>query len=347
MTCVLNGYFRSQPVSGQQRYATEIGNRLAAYVPGFRELAISPRAQGRRGLEWAELQWRAPLHTRGDVLVSLTSRSPLTVGRQVVAVHDVFVLTNPEWFSPSYARLHRRVIKHHLRHAKAIVAVSEPVAEQVRELARPGKPVVVAPNAPSELRGTRGTDPHSGFQRPGEYLLAVGNLEPRKNLATLLRAYGLLDAATRERCALVIVGAGAKAFRASEVGDGIPEGVRLTGRVSAVELAERYEHASAFGSTSWGEGFGIPVVEAASAGVRSMVLSDIPAYRWLATGPGIFFADPGSAEHVSAAMRAALDGNEAADLRRSISDRFSWDSSTRAVGDLVRTVSSSASDDDH
>ncbi len=289
-------------------------------------------------MEWAELQWRAPLHAHGDVVLSLTSRSPLTVRRQVVAVHDLFVLTNPEWFSPGYVRLHQRVLRRHLRHAAGIVAVSEPAAVEIRDLARPGMPVVVAPNAASDLRATHDSGIGSQFPRPERYLLAVGNLEPRKNLVTLLDAYGLLDNETRKACPLVIVGAGAKAFGAAGIAEEPPDGVHLTGRISDRALADLYEHAHAFVSTSWAEGFGIPVVEAAQAGVGAMVLSDIPAYRWLADGPGIFFADPKSPESFASAMSAALENTTTRDLRHDIADRFSWEESTGIVADLVSSV---------
>ena len=113
------------------------------------------RVSRSRYAQWLELQLRVPLRARRSTLLSLTSRSPVLPGRQVVTVHDLFPLTHPEWFAPAYAQLHRRLLRHHLVHAAGFVTVSEPVADEVRAELRRDLPGVGAPNAATSHLVTR------------------------------------------------------------------------------------------------------------------------------------------------------------------------------------------------
>jgi glycosyltransferase involved in cell wall biosynthesis len=332
---MINGYFRSQVVSGQQRYAREIADRLPGLIPGVEELGPTTFSRSRYA-QWLELQLRVPLRARRSTLVSLTSRVPVLPGRQVVTVHDLFPLTHPEWFTPTYAALHRRLLKHHLDHAAGFVTVSEPVADELRAELHRDVPVVVAPNAATAALVGPGA---SELVTPPAYLLAVGNLEPRKNLPRLLRAYGLLDAGVREAYPLLVVGQEAAAFRAEpSLATAMPSGVTLLGRVSDAELAALYRSAAAYVSVSLAEGFGIPVVEAASAGTGHLVLSDLPVYRWVVGSDDAVFVDPLSEESIADGLLAATRTQPDPGSHRTIADRFSWESSARVVAELSLAV---------
>lgn len=336
---VVNGYFRSQVVTGQQRYATEIANRLLRNAAEAKELRPTPWAARSRGHAWAELQVRGRVVTRTSTLLSLTSRTPLFTPRQVVTIHDLFPLTNPEWYSRRYATLHSQVLKHHLRHAGGIVAVSDPVADAIRSLASPDIPVVVAPNAPTAaLVSSRPAD-----TADGSYYLAVGSLEPRKNLPALISAYGLLSAPHRAEHELLIVGQEAALFRqVAGLKNDVPKGVRFLGRVPDAELAALYGNAMAFVTVSLDEGFGLPIVEAASSARGNLVVSDIPVYRWVTRGAAPIFVDPSSVESIAAGLMQASSAVPNLDDLRSIASRFSWDRSAAIVGEIAAQVDEEA-----
>jgi glycosyltransferase involved in cell wall biosynthesis len=340
---LVNGYFRSQVVSGQQRYAGEIADRLASLLPGVRELNPSRRSQARAS-QWVDLQVRLPLLSRAATLVSLTSRAPVLSGRQVVTVHDLFPLTHPEWFAPSYAAVHRRLLRHHLDHAAGFVTVSEPVAEEVRGELRRDVPVVVAPNAPTRLLGESAP---TAAESSAPYFLVVGNLEPRKNLPRLIAAYGRLEPAVRHAFPLLIVGQEAAAFR-SEPGlaSGLPDGVRLLGRVDDAELGALYRSATAYVSVSFAEGFGIPVIEAAAAGTGQLVLSDLPVYRWILGPHRAVYVDPMSEESISEGLLTASRQKPVRGALRGVADRFSWDDSAKTVADLALAIDTTAPESD-
>ncbi|MGI3785610.1 MAG: glycosyltransferase family 4 protein, partial [Janthinobacterium lividum] len=263
------------------------------------------------------------------MLLSLTARAPLWARRHVLVVHDLFVLTNPEWFSRKYVWTHAPLLRLQLRTAKALVAVSEPVAAQ---LASYGVPVSVAPNAPSAVFSSASMlDDEIVLEarglRRGTYLLAVGSLDPRKNLPLLARAYAALTPEERASHPLVVVGGGAAIFRSQDIAWS-PEVVDA-GYVSDDELRALYAGARAVVFVSLAEGFGLPLVEAAAAGAGSLVISDIEVFRWVC-GPAAHYVDPTSVESITGGLRRSMD----VELPPGIDlDRFDWDDSARRVGE--------------
>ncbi|MGI3782240.1 MAG: glycosyltransferase family 4 protein [Janthinobacterium lividum] len=332
-TVAVNQSYVTQRVTGQQRYAHEIASRLLTR-PGVAAVEPTGWWRGSALRVWAWALSVLPLRAGSRVLVSLTARAPLWSRRHVLVVHDLFVLTNPEWFSRPYVWTHAPLLKAQLRTATALVAVSEPVAEQ---LAAYDVPVCVAPNAPSRVFGAAATDEDAavlaarGLEH-GRYLLAVGSLDPRKNLPALAQAYTALSDEERAAHPLVVVGGGAGIFRSEQIS--WPAEVVDAGYVSDDELRALYAGAEAVVFVSWAEGFGLPLVEAAAAGAGSLVISDIPVFRWVC-GDAAHYVDPGSVPAITAGLRAAISAPVAPgiDLRR-----FDWDDSARRVHELCEAV---------
>ncbi|MFW2513781.1 glycosyltransferase family 4 protein [Demequina sp. SO4-13] len=323
---MVNGAFRGQRVTGQQRYATEIADRLLS-LPGIEEAQPSGRWSGTSAREWAWTLARLPGLARGSTLVSLTSRAPLGT-RQVLAVHDLFVLTHPQWYSRRYVATHAPALRAQIKAAHAVVAVSEPAAAQIE--AHFGVDVVVAPNAPSQVFLDGGHTGDAVLDRikvaAGNYLLAVGSLDPRKNLARLAAAYGRLTAAERADTPLVVVGAGAGIYRSADFD--WPDGMIGAGYVSDDELVTLYRESTAVVFPSLAEGFGLPLVEAAAAGARALVISDIPVFRWIC-GEGAEYVDPRSEDSILHGLRAGIEGHSPAiDIDGT---RFDWDASAAVV----------------
>ena len=102
----------------------------------------------------------------------------------------------------------------------------------------------------------------------GEYILFVGTVQPRKNVASLIAAFA--RARLPRHYKLVISGAigwMAAADLAAPHEFEIQDRVIFTGRVSEVELQTLYQGAALYVQPSWTEGFGLPVLEAMQAGV--------------------------------------------------------------------------------
>jgi alpha-1,3-rhamnosyl/mannosyltransferase len=147
------------------------------------------------------------------------------------------------------------------------------------------------------------------------FFLAVGNLEPRKNLTTLIRAFDLLrtrNPAIREK--LVIVGK--NFFKANDIrslGNRLEQSgsIVFTGYVDDAKLIALVQNATALAYPSVYEGFGLPVVEAMAAGIPAVV-SDIPVMREVAADGALRVDAFDVPAWVAALERIALD----TDLRR-------------------------------
>jgi glycosyltransferase involved in cell wall biosynthesis len=184
---------------------------------------------------------------RDDILHCTTFRGPLRARPPlVVTLHDLSFLRHPETL-PVWHRLSGRALAGPVaRRADAVVAVSEFTArEAVELLGVPRERIRVVPNGVEEAFAPDGRAAEDG------YVLAVGTLEPRKNLARVIEAARL---------------AGVELRVAGGEGWG---GVDAPGRVGFVdddELAALYRGARCLVYPSLYEGFGIPVLEAMACG---------------------------------------------------------------------------------
>jgi glycosyltransferase involved in cell wall biosynthesis len=188
---------------------------------------------------------RAP--TGADLLHCPTFRGPFRArGPLVVTVHDLAVLRRPEWFNRWTASYSRRAVPRVLRAASRLIAVSQFTKRELVSLVGVDESMIdVVPNAIEDVFTP------DGPSAVGEYVLAVGTLEPRKNLARIARA---VDGELR------VVGARGWG------GVDPPPNVTWLGSVSDSELAALYRGARCLVYASLYEGFGIPVAEALQCG---------------------------------------------------------------------------------
>lgn len=218
---------------------------------------------------------RAP--AGADVLHCPTFRGPFRArGPLVVTVHDVAVLRHPVWFNGWTARYSRLAVPRVLRAATRLIAVSQFTKREIVSLVGvdPVK-IDVVPN------GVETVFQPDGPKADGDYVLAVGTLEPRKNLARIAQA---VDGELR------VVGA-------RGWGDvDPPANVTWLGRVTDDELAAHYRGARCLVYASLYEGFGIPVAEALQCGCP-VVTSRDSAMEELA-GPDATYVDPLDVESI-------------------------------------------------
>lgn len=264
-----------------------------------------------------------PLQVRRlDVLHCTTYRAPLRAPvPTVVTVHDLAVVRFPELFT-AWTRLYARTaLLPVLRAADRVIAVSEFTKREVVELARvPDERVRVVPNATEDVFGP------DGPAEEGDYVLAVGTLEPRKNLPRLV------EAAARVGAELRVVGA--RGWGGVDVGG---NGVRWLGYVPDAELARLYRGAAVFAYPSLYEGFGIPVLEAMRCGVP-VVTSAGSAMEEVAGGAAELVdpLDPASIAAGIERARARRDELRAAGLERA--QRYTWATAAGATAAVYREL---------
>jgi glycosyltransferase involved in cell wall biosynthesis len=250
---------------------------------------------------------RAP--AGADILHCPTFRGPFRArGPLVVTVHDLAVLRHPEWFNRWTATYSRHAVPRVLRAATRVIAVSEFTRRDVIELlAVPEAKIRVVPNAVEPAFAPEGP------RADGDYVLAVGTLEPRKNLARIAAA---VDGELR------VVGARGWG------GVDPPPNVTWLGDVADAELAALYRGARCLVYASLYEGFGIPVAEALACGC-AVVTSRGSAMEEIA-GEDAVYVDPGDV----ASIRDGIERAAPPPPRR-IAD---WPEVARRTMDVYREV---------
>lgn len=331
---VVNARFRQRPVTGVERYATELDARLPS---GVRRLEPSPRiARPPLGHMWEQTQ--LPLEVRADeVLWSPCNTGPLFLDRHVVTVHDLGPTEHPEWFSPRYGRWLDLLTRRFVDHALHVVTDSEFIKGCMCDVlgADPERISVVPPGVgPKFIDAAGSLTPAQRTELAiddGPYLLSVATAQPRKNLASIVRAFGLARE-TIPGLRLVVAGtAGPRGvFTHTEGGPERAEGVHYVGYVRDALLPGLYAGAEALVYAPFYEGFGLPPLEAAATGTPS-VLSDIPVLREL--GLPATWVDPDDIESIAAGM---IERVAAAPIERQVlrghARRFTWE---RSFSELI------------
>ncbi|MFN3413466.1 MAG: glycosyltransferase family 4 protein [Thermoanaerobaculum sp.] len=332
-----------RPKAGVARYAEGLLSGLATLPPEELEVVVVYPEKPTRTAPW--VLWNLQKATRRGFSVfhfpfyytPLFPACPVTV-----AIHDVLVLSHPQWFPKACANTLRWLIPITARKASAIVTGSRWVAQEIVRLCRvPRRRVRVippgvdrrlfAPPAPTTLAQEL---LELGLNRP--YLLMVGALEPRRGVDTLLSAWEILRPRFPE---LELVLAGPLRSPVAALAQR-PKEVRLLGYVEDRVLPVLYAGAQVVVAPSRGEGFDLPVLEALACGA-CVVASDIPVHREVFSGAVRFFA-AGDAEALAAELREVLDNaQERQKLRESglvLAESFSWEKAAREHWALWREV---------
>jgi len=303
---------------------------LRGLLPYLEQLVdVEPLAWGgsRKAATLARDAWWYPVELRRrarglDVLHCPTFRGPLRASAPlVVTVHDLAVLRHPEAFNRWTRTYSRGLVPRVVRAAERVIAVSEFTKRELVDVLEIAEDRIrVIPNAVDEPFVPEGA------RADGDYVLAVGTLEPRKNLLRIA------EAARRVRVELRV--AGAPGWGDVRVGE---NGVRFLGFVSDEELARLYRGSLCVAYASLYEGFGIPVLEALACGAPVVTSVSTPMEE-IADGAAVL-VDPQDADAIAAGIREAIGRRaELAALGPDRARRFTWRASAEATADVYREV---------
>lgn len=190
--------------------------------------------------------------------------------KQVVTVHDLIFMRYPQWYRYIDRQIYWQKASHACRYADQIVAISEQTKADIVDFLHidPAKIAVIYQGCNPVFRQPHDSSGQAEVVRkyglPTDFILNVGTVEPRKNVLSVIKALEGTD------IHLAIAGKASTPY-AKEV-KAYVERQRLTNQVtfihgaSTAELAVLYQAASLFIYPSLFEGFGIPIVEALSAG---------------------------------------------------------------------------------
>jgi glycosyltransferase involved in cell wall biosynthesis len=271
----------------------------------------------------------------------------------VLTVHDISFRSHPEWFSKRDLRVLSTVVPWSMRRAARVVTVSDQCRREILDhYGLPEEKVVRVYNAagpaaqPIDPAEAQAEVAALGIDSSRLNVLAVGNLQPRKNLIRLIKAFEIVRSAGIDADLILV---GPEHYRSSlvrEAAAGLGGRVRLTGYLNHRQLAACYATATVFAFPSLYEGFGIPAIEAMAHGTP-VVCAKAGALPEVCADAALYF-DPLDVESIANALRRLLtDPDLRAELSRAgkvRNQRFSWrraaEETLAVYRDVVRTSAS-------
>ena len=312
---------------------------LGAKSSVIRSLTLVPAALRRLGVDI--------FHGMDHVGIPLVGRSC----KYVVTVHDVIPLILPETFTPRHRLVVRMALARVRRKADCVIVPSHAVERDVvRRVGLPEDRVVVThEGCEPRFRPVRSAgvlrDVAARYGLPPRYVLAVGTLEPRKNLTTLLAAFARLRRNGEVDADLRLVLAGARGWLEEPIfatvrSLGLEDAVRFTGFVDDDDLPAVYSGAALFVFPSLHEGFGLPLLEAMACGVP-VVTSNVSSMPEVA-GDAATLVDPRDGEGLAAAIGRLLRDEALRDRLREAgiarARQFSWEATARRTLDAYASL---------
>jgi glycosyltransferase involved in cell wall biosynthesis len=250
---------------------------------------------------------------------------PVRPAAGVVTVHDLSFLRTREAVDAA-SLAYRELVPRSIRRAAVVLTPTRAVADEVvAEYALDPARVRATPLGVSAGWGTARRPPSGWLAErglPTDYVVAVGTLEPRKNLQALVDAFALLVDADPDAPDLVLVGP--PGWGTALDHSRIPAGrVHFTGFLGDGELQQVVAGSRGLAFPSLYEGFGLPPLEALACG-RPVVVSDLPVMREV-LGEHAHYVPVGDVEALAAGLRALPAGDDGAEeARRRHAAGFTW-----------------------
>jgi glycosyltransferase involved in cell wall biosynthesis len=291
-----------------------------------------------------------------DVLFMPIQMLPFLKSRKqksVVTIHDLAFLLYPETFPAKDAFLHKLYVREAINKADHLIAITEATKQDIIKFYKvdPTKITVVYHGVDKDRfrlmqKGEENlvADIKTKYNITKPYILYIGNVQPRKNIQGLIKAYQQMRKNTSHDYQLVI--AGAKAWLVEdvmkEIGDAYRDDIIFTGRFEDAELAPLLWGSDLFVLPSFYEGFGLPILEAMACGVPTLV-SNTPSLVEVGGEASLSF-DPHSVDDMAKVLDNVISNPE---LRKEMRlkglkrvEEFSWNRCAQETINVIKNIHS-------
>jgi glycosyltransferase involved in cell wall biosynthesis len=263
------------------------------HVPALARLAFQlPWLSARHGIDILHTQYRVP---------------PIIGCKTACTIHDLLCESHPQFFSRSFVLQSRLTFRLSARMADVLFTVSDFSRQAIVQYYKIAPDhVSVTYNGVDTQRFKPGDEGRQAVAalglEPGNYILTVGRLEPRKNQGALVRAWSQLGPSAPQ---LVIVGQQDFGFDdVYQAQADAPRKAIILDKVSDAQLTAVLRHAKVFAYPAFAEGFGMPVIEAMASGVP-VITSNTTSMPEVAGGAAIL-VDPASVSSITQGLQQCL-----------------------------------------
>lgn len=300
---VFNGKFLTQQITGVQRYATEMITEFDKLIPkGAAELAVPPNVNNcpelrnikivhigiTSGNLWEQTSFPLYLIKKRAVGVNLCNVAPL-IKPDIVCIHDVNFLANPDFFDIKFRRWYRLQFKNTCKNAKIILTDSEFSKSEILKYGKIKKDKVKKIYCSWQHFEHIQAD-LTIFERypsltKGNYYFSLMSINKNKNLKWILKA-----AENNPDTIFAVAGGGNLKVFGQQIDLENLSNVIYLGRVRDEEAKALMSECKAFIFPTFYEGFGLPPLEAMSTGA-SVIVSNSECMREI-YGNSAYFIDP-------------------------------------------------------
>lgn len=333
---IVNGKFLAQRVTGVQRYAREIlmeldkiisSNQIVLAVPHdvreipkYKNIKVV-RVGKTKGIMWEQLEFPLYVKKQHGISLNLCNVSPL-FDPGIVCIHDVKIKATPQYFSKKFLIWYNLLLANTAIRARKIITVSEfSKSEIIKYFKVNQNKIVVIPNAwqhYARIQYDENTLIKYGLKR-NQYYFAMGSMEPNKNFKWIAEM-----AKRNSMDNFAVAGSINKKVFAEGLGFECPDNMYLLGYVTDEEAKTLMRDCKAFLFPSFYEGFGIPPLEAVSAGAKKIVVSDIPVMHEI-FGETANYINPVKNEKISVLH----------DIQMDVLNKYAWSLSAKKMQELL------------
>lgn len=267
---------------------------------------------------------------------------PIRANKKIVTIHDLASFMDEDFMSDDFKKLTQRKIIKSIGQADIIVTVSNSVKEQlINQLKLSKEKIQVVYHGVSEINTSVINKERNeniltklGIAKP--FFLFVGNIETRKNIITLLKAFEIFKDKYKTEHELVLVGKsghGYEKIQEALEANKVKSDIKEIGWIEDDDLAVLYSEAEIFIFPSLYEGFGMPLLEAMKFKLP-IICSSIEVLKEIASDSALF-VNPSDPNDIAESIYEAVSNNEL--KKRLIQNgiervkNFSWEKTARIM----------------
>lgn len=300
---IVNGRFLLHRTTGVERYAREILQELDKIVAkGEIKLAVPPEVKEisdyknikvikigmLHNILWEHISFPLYVAKNKGISLNLCNVSPL-ISPGIVCIHDVKIKAKPEYFSKKFLLWYNLLFWNASKRAKKIITVSKFSKNEIMKYYHvPNDRITVIPNAWQHYQRIR-YDENALIKydlNKNDYYFSMCSLEPNKNFKWIAEV-----AKRNPEQVFAVAGSINEQVFAEGLGFECPNNMKLLGYVSDEEAKTMMRDCKAFLFPTFYEGFGIPPLEAISAGAKCVVVSNTEVMHEV-VGDSVVYIEP-------------------------------------------------------